>query len=138
MALEKTLAIIIVVVIAVTAVVLTLFLARCIMKQSSIGQMEEDKGCKQSAKAWLDENLRIFKRLGGRGGRDEEQTADNIPRVNDIRQQPEDDVDIIHIDEEESSRRNPYPILDKSEVQLAAVPSIIRMSETTEKKILVV
>ncbi len=107
--LEKTLAIVIVVVIAVTALVLTLFLARCLMKQSSIGQMEEDKGCKQSAKAWLDDNLKVFKRLGGR--RRDEETVNNIPHDNDIREA--ENVE-IHFDEEESSR--PNPILDKSEV----------------------
>ena len=128
--LEKTLAIIIVVVIAVTALVLTFFLARCFMKQSSIGQMEDDKGCKQSAKAWIDENLSFLRRLKGRG--QDQLSQNDIAQANDIQQVEHVD---IHIDEEDTSR--PDQNFENSEVQLAAVPSIIRKNETPDKNILV-
>ena len=109
--LEKTLAIVIVVVIALTALVLTFVLARCLMKQSSIGQMEEEeKGCKQSAKAWLDEHLSVFHRLRGRG-QEEQQSQNVIVQGDDIREVEHVD---IRIDDQDTSR--PNPDLESSEV----------------------
>ena len=108
--LEKTLAIVIVVVIALTALVLTFVLARCLMKQSSIGQMEEEKGCKQSAKAWLDENLSVLHRLRGRG-QEEQQSQNDIVQGVDIREVEHVD---IRIDDQDTSR--PNPDLESSEV----------------------
>ena len=132
--LEKTLAIVIVVVIAVTAVLLTFILAKCFMKQSSIGQMQDDKGCKHSVKAWLDKNLWVFCRLRGRG-REEHSQNDMAQEEegNDIQQVEHVD---IHIDEEDATR--PQSNQEKSVVQLAAVPSIIKKNEMPDKKIVIV
>ena len=91
-------------VIALTALVLTFVLARCLMKQSSIGQTEEEeKGCKQSAKAWLDENLGVLHRLRRRR-QEEQQSQNDIAQADDIRQVEHVE---IRIDDQETSRPNP-------------------------------
>jgi hypothetical protein len=66
MSLERTLAISIVIVIAITALILTMVLARCLMKQSSIGNQESqsEKGCKHRFLSWWKEyasNLPMFR-----------------------------------------------------------------------------
>jgi hypothetical protein len=74
------------------------------MKQSSIGQMEEEeKGCKQSAKAWLDENLSFLRKLRGRG-QAEQQSQNDIVQGDDILEVEHVD---IRIDDQDTSRPNP-------------------------------